>query len=1075
MLPDSIDPSIVRIPWHASLVLLLAASFLLASANVFATTNHPPTVSWITDQAITVANNNQFAPAFFRAWDKETDPLPSPTPIIENDTSNPNFIALGSVHIGTCNPVSDPGCPPDHGYKVTFDQLTHGDGAATIVIKATDAGGMSAASSFTLRKQSGAVNPPRVGGIPNEQIQLGAGLGYGPAWFVVDDLASNGVDDAVGLNGDSTVMITGTSDNHDVVLDSGIQFTPPTNGLKWSVTVNTAPNAIPGRAVITITATDNSSPVPFKTSESLVLDVIDSGNTPPSFTPVPSPSPSPSGTYIEHDVTGPPSITYYFKVTDSLTPKNELLVTATSSNANLVPNDPSHLAFSTPNPTTGIGTVTITPVQPLPSPSPGVPQAATITLSVTDSDYTRRKQFLYVAKNPGSAALSFSRPTGVWNLDPGPGQHRATDQFLTGEMRRISWRCIAKDNDPNPNTWDWTSLDDAFREVYNQGRYLSLNLIEEPCYVVQGASYTYCDTGHTSYACATPSPSPCSCVGQNGIPRALPWDSFLQQKRKDFLFALAAHRLPADLGGKTVAEEDNIPIINPNLPGGDTGIRELNNMPFSSNTFPGYTRQSLLGAVQTELRTVLNYFPRKLVHIGFFTVEDDQNGQYGGKPLWYWLYPQLANEFNGTRRPRVHFFQEDLAAARASAAPDYIPYVAPPNNSTTAYSFTPNHCQLPSFAYTPGNFVTCNPDTIGVRLDSTYNNGITFQANTPWSSPLASGDKVTKTLNGTPNDGMEAAFNSYLNEYLEVYLDDIDHAQPAGTPPPWDAAKWAQGLQSWHDYFDHVRGTGSLDAPAGLTVARNSATNNTVSWYGVYRASSYTLQRKSLSPPGSWTSVTGCDVASTTCTDTASTGSRYAYRVQASNADGNPPSPWAQVAVFVSEGSNDGYVTASGGTRTPVPNAAQPGVQAGQGTNSDLSGFLSFDTSAFGAGVIALNGRLRLKQYTNNAGFDALGPCVVDIRRGRFNNNEALEGADFDAIETDVDVTPDVQLTGVDTGNWVEAELDADYISDINTLDRTQFRLWFPHLQGAGEQLVGWHSGESTGNEPHLVVQYTGP
>ena len=27
--------------------------------------------------------------------------------------------------------------------------------------------------------------------------------------------------------------------------------------------------------------------------------------------------------------------------------------------------------------------------------------------------------------------------------------------------------------------------------------------------------------------------------------------------------------------------------------------------------------------MQTELRTIMNYFPGKLVHIGFFTVEDD--------------------------------------------------------------------------------------------------------------------------------------------------------------------------------------------------------------------------------------------------------------------------------------------------------------------------------------------------------------------------------------------------------------------------------------------------------------------
>jgi len=559
-----------------------------------------------------------------------------------------------------------------------------------------------------------------------------------------------------------------------------------------------------------------------------------------------------------------------------------------------------------------------------------------------------------------------------------------------------------------------------------------------------------------------------------GILRALPWDPYLQQQRKIFLQALAAHPLPSP-SSNTVANEPRIPIINPNLPGGDTGIRELNGQPFSATNPPltGYTRAALLSAVQKELRTVMGVFPAKLVHIGFFTVEDDGPGP----SLWYYLYSQLTNEFNGTTRPRVHFFQEDLAAARASAAPDYIPYIPPPN--TTAYSFTPNHCQLPSFAFTcGGNIADCDPLSICPPTDSEYNNGITFQANTPWSSPLMpndnNDDKVTKTLNGTPNDGLEAAFNSYLNEYLEVYPPDIDHAQPpAGTPPPWDAPKWAAGLQSWKDYFDHLRSITPLDAAAGVTVARESATSNTVSWYGVYRATCYSLQRKSLSPPGNWINVSGCDPASTTCTDTASTGSRYAYQVQASNADGTLLSPWAKVAVFVSEGSYDAYVTASNGTRTPVPNAAQPGIQAGQGSNSDVSGLVSFDTSAFGSGVTAVNGKLRLKQYTTNAGFDALGACIVDIRKGRFNDNAALEAADFDAMETDMDVTPDVELTGVDSGNWVEAELDPDYISDINTMDRTQFRLWFPHAQGAGEQLVGWHSGESTGNEPHLVLQYT--
>jgi hypothetical protein len=442
-------------PYLPAICLITSAVCFIAS-TAYAVTNHPPTVSWITDQAITNPNIYQFDTVYFRAWDKETVITTSNlTATIENDLGSPNFIPPGSVHIDTCT-TNDNGCPQDGtGFKLTFDQLpANDDGAATIVITATDTGNpaKTAASSFTLRKQSAAMNPPTVGGIPQEQIQENSISGYGPVWFVVDDLDANGVDDAIALNGDSSVTYSATSDNPDVVPIENIQFTPPVNGLKWSVTVQPQPD-VTGRAVITITFTDCDG---FKTSTSFVLDVIDSTNTAPSFTP----APSPSGTFIEHDVTQSQYIVYYFKVTDSETQKGQLLVTATSSNANLVPNDPDNNLVVTPPDSTGIGHITITPVLPLPSPSPGVPQAATITLSVTDDAYTRRKQFLYVAKNPNSAALSFSRPTGVWNLDPGTGQHRADDQFLTGEMRRISWNCI--DNGLDPGTWDWSSLNDAF-------------------------------------------------------------------------------------------------------------------------------------------------------------------------------------------------------------------------------------------------------------------------------------------------------------------------------------------------------------------------------------------------------------------------------------------------------------------------------------------------------------------------------------------------------------------------------------------------------------------------------------
>jgi hypothetical protein len=790
--------------------LCITASTLLASANAFAlATNHPPFVSWIPDQAIT---GTQFAQVYFRAWDKET-PLGtgSLSYAVKNDPGSPNFYN-GVVHIAACSPL-DAGCLHDGtGFKLTFDPLTNGDGAATIEITATDGGipGVTTTSSFTLRKQGG-LNPPVVGGIPNEQIQKG--ISYGPVWFVVDDLDSNNMDDTLDpITEMPTVLPSGISDNHNVVADSDISFTW-LGGLKWSVTVTPTSTLNAGRAEITVTFADQEG-LGLKTSTSFVLDVIPASNTPPSFTPPPGFVKYPS--WIEQNVTQNTSITYNLMVTDGQTLKNQLLVTATSSNANLVPNSTSNLIIS-PISSTGTGTLTIKPKLPLPSPSPGVPQAATITLAVTDNAYTRRMQFLYVAKNPAFSELSFSRPTGVYNVDVDTrSDRRPNDPFLTGETHQVSWQCI-DNGDPNPMNWNWCVLDNVFSDL-PLGEVLSINLIEEPSYITApgNATDTWCDTSHASPGCgscpaATPYPActPTDGSGQPGILRALPWDTFLQQKRNAFLEALAAHPLP---NGTPVANEQRITIVNPNLSGGDTGIRELNGVRFSAQLYQDYSRAALFSAVESELLTIQQYFPGKLVHIGFFTVDDDQDLLFG-ESLWHWLYTQLTAEFNGPMR--VHFFQEDLAAARASAAPDYIPYIYPP--SPTAYSFTPNFCQLPSFAFNCGpNSGDCQSH-IGIcpPTDSEYDNGITYQANTAWSSPFIAklgNDKVIKTLSGTPNDAMEAAFNSYLNEYLEVYRDDLDHAQAPTPPPgvtpsptPWDAARWSQGLQSWKEYFDHVR------------------------------------------------------------------------------------------------------------------------------------------------------------------------------------------------------------------------------------------------------------------------------
>jgi hypothetical protein len=56
---NSINRSFACIPQRSSLLLLVTANILLTSVNVFGTTNHPPAVSWIKDQAITTGGSNK--------------------------------------------------------------------------------------------------------------------------------------------------------------------------------------------------------------------------------------------------------------------------------------------------------------------------------------------------------------------------------------------------------------------------------------------------------------------------------------------------------------------------------------------------------------------------------------------------------------------------------------------------------------------------------------------------------------------------------------------------------------------------------------------------------------------------------------------------------------------------------------------------------------------------------------------------------------------------------------------------------------------------------------------------------
>jgi hypothetical protein len=526
----------------------------------------------------------------------------------------------------------------------------------------------------------------------------------------------------------------------------------------------------------------------------------------------------------------------------------------------------------------------------------------------------------------------------------------------------------------------------------------------------------------------------------------------------------------------------------------------------------------LLEAIEDELRTAQKDFPGKLVQIGFFEATDNlgPSSSCTGNPpdcypdeLWQWLYKDasatdangvplytkvdgtpliaLADEFDGVMRPRVSFFQENSAAARtpippaspapsptpSSNAPNYsTPYSAnTPPVSTTAYTSTPTTDFVPSFDFY-GSAIT----------NDTYNNGIVFQSNTVWSDPFLDrngpGLKYVKTVNGSPNDALEAAFNAFHSEYLEIFPQDIDAAlQPSGTPQSLNAALWAGQLQSWHDYAASLRSQAPLEGPAGLDVTYVSSTELNVTCYPVYGASSYAIDYMLLNgTPGTWTNVgNGCDPTGTLgCNITVGTGREYAVKLTAKDASGVNKA-YSYAALFLSETMNDGYISKMMMNYTNQSNGSQPAIIAGEPSGSSAMhdrGFLSFHTGDLGSSTIILGAKLRLNQATSGSNFTPTAQCMVDINNGTFGGNPALEGSiDYNESATTTNV---FSIIDAGQGNWFEANLTKSVaVRNINISSdgRTQFRIYFPTGNTAG-RYEAWYSGESSSSPPQLLVRY---
>jgi hypothetical protein len=301
--------------------------------------------------------------------------------------------------------------------------------------------------------------------------------------------------------------------------------------------------------------------------------------------------------------------------------------------------------------------------------------------------------------------------------------------FVDGFTLRAGWDDM--ESGSTPGSYDFFIVQNALNKL-PVGQKLSLIIVPaEPTYIA-----------------ATPGAE----TFQDGtLTRVRPWDPILRERRRAFLDALAAF----EVDGIPLSQHPQLDLLDPYLPGGFTGIRDPNGIKLRN--IPGYTRALYLSAVQDELRALQDAFPGKFIQIGFWPVIDNENAAYGDVAAWEWLRQQLVAEFDGATRPHIGFFMENLAAKRVG--PDVDPFSATP--------------------------VTTFASALFASRDQAWNG---FQMLGSWSRPFNDGH-VGNTLNGSPGDAMEWAFNTYRAEYHELYVSDADTLlmHPA--------------LQRWHDFF----------------------------------------------------------------------------------------------------------------------------------------------------------------------------------------------------------------------------------------------------------------------------------
>ena len=187
----------------------------------------------------------------------------------------------------------------------------------------------------------------------------------------------------------------------------------------------------------------------------------------------------------------------------------------------------------------------------------------------------------------------------------------------------------------------------------------------------------------------------------------------------------------------------------------------------------------------------------------------------------------------------------------------------------------------------------------------------------------------------------------------------------------------------------------------------------------------------------------------------------------------------APVAIFESIAGDDGRVydrddDPNVGSGIDVSGLLRLGDYYGSGYQYAYRNVLSFDTSSLADATI-ISAKLQLRRNAlAGAGVDPFnwgGECAVDIAMPYFGDAVGLEAIDWQADPNAASIATFAADPG--PGNWMESAEFSD-LSYINKDGKTQLRVYFtiPRNDDTESDYLEFYSGNSSGNEPKLVVEY---